>query len=473
MARPLPLWPGFTYKPHQLTGIRWMLNREQQPNAGGLLCDEMGLGKTMEILGLIKNSPSGTSLLLCPKVVISQWVAAASRSGFWVFVSEASEWVPAAGCVPPAGSTHYLYIANYEKLSRSSLFDMPWDRVVLDEAHRVVNNNGVSYKKISALERRATWAVTATPVINKLKDIRNLFGLVGYDMNALTDYEYQLNVMNEACLHRSMEEMRPVLKELPEAAVIKKQVLDFETEEEATFYRSIQGVLLPRWKALEADASPSRFALIMKLRQLSIHPQVYINARKKSPFGYSRTYEHTSSTKFSALRKIMEATKKPTRWIIFNQFHDEMNLLQAWLETSPAVKRVQQYHGEITDAEKDAVIKATFDEVDGHDVLLLQLQSGGVGLNLQHFTKVVFMSPWWTSALMDQAIGRAVRIGQTEKVEVIHLMLKEEMTMNIDRMMMEKADEKRSILEKLFVHASRGDMPRPVAQVDLEEREAN
>lgn len=52
------LWPEFTYKPHQITGIHWMLAQEQDEDflQGGFLCDEMGLGKTYEILGTIKNS---------------------------------------------------------------------------------------------------------------------------------------------------------------------------------------------------------------------------------------------------------------------------------------------------------------------------------------------------------------------------------------------------------------------------------
>jgi SNF2 family DNA or RNA helicase len=96
---------------------------------------------------------------------------------------------------------------------------------------------------------------------------------------------------------------------------------------------------------------------------------------------------------------------------------------------------------------------------EGHDVLLLQLQSGGVGLNLQHFSKIIFMSPWWTAALMDQAIGRAVRIGQREEVEVTMLLLKEESSLNIDSAMIEKAETKRDLLTNIFRHANKGIVP--------------
>jgi len=286
--------------------------------------------------------------------------------------------------------------------------------------------------------------------------------LVGYESSKMTNAAYRLKVIEEACLHRSMEEMRAAIPELPAAAIITKEVLDFETEEEGDFYRSIQGKIAARWKHLDHDNTKEMFVLLMRLRQLSLHPQVYISAMKrKSILGYPRADWEEPSTKFTALRKKLEAEALPSKWIVFCQFHDEMEILEAYLNASPAVHKVSQYHGGISDAEKEAVIKSTFDplpeqSMKRHEVLLLQLQSGGVGLNLQHFTKIIFMSPWWTAALMDQAVGRAVRMGQKEIVEVTLLILKEEDSMNIDEKMLEKADEKRGILEKVFQHASRG-----------------
>ena len=456
MALLKPLWEGFAYKSHQVSGIQWMLEREAATESGGLLCDEMGLGKTMEILGTIKNSKKFQTLLLCPKAVMTQWREAAQKSKMTVLEVDGGVWARTTPFCPG----HMLYITNYEKLPRKQLFQQPFSRVVLDEAHRVKNRNGASWKAINALKRKTTWCVTATPVVNDLKDMRNLLGLVGFDMEKLTNYSYLCETVSKACLHRSMEEMRDILPELPAAAIVKKEVLDFQSEDEAEFYRGIQGAIVRRWKALESDKNiMAMFLLIMRLRQISLHPQVYINAKKRAWAGYEREDWEGSSTKFTVLKEKLEAAAKPSRWIVFCQFHDEMDILSVYLSKSPAVGMIQMYHGGLSDAEKEAVLKATHEPLaDKHQVLLLQLQSGGVGLNLQHFSKVVFMSPWWTAALMDQAIGRAVRIGQKEKVEVSLLVLKEEDSMNIDAMMLEKVKTKRSMLGRLFTHASRGDL---------------
>lgn len=460
-----PLYTGFAYKPHQVTAITWMLYREAQHKSGGLLCDEMGLGKTIEILGLMKESEKKRTLLLCPKAVISQWVEKACQSNFNVMELVNGEWSLTSDKVRL--QFNWLFITNYEKLKegKTSIFtrERAWDRVVLDEAHRIRNESSTAFKAVSSLERDTLWAVTATPIVNKTKDMNNLFRLVGFAPARFNNPFERLKLINEACIHRSMEEMRATLKELPAAPLITKELLDFTTDEEGDFYRSVQGKIAARWKHIEHDNTKEMFVLLMRLRQLSLHPQVYISAMKRKSIlgGYQRDDWDEPSTKFVALKHKLEDTPLPCKWIVFCQFHDEMEILQAYLDTSPAVYKVSQYHGGMTDSEKKDVIESTkgalpMNSEARHEVLLLQLQSGGVGLNLQHCSKVVFMSPWWTAALMDQAIGRAVRIGQKDTVEVTMFVLKEEDSMNIDEKMLTKAEEKRGMLTMAFEHASRG-----------------
>lgn len=474
----IPLWKDFEYKAHQIEGIQWMIQRESpsaaapegaaQTPRGGLLCDEMGLGKTMETLGLIKNTPAiRNTLLLGPKAVLEQWRVAAIRSRINVCVLDGNKWSRPSPFFLDSKQT--LYISNYEKvLVRFKAFEsIPWNRIVLDEAHRIRNGGSVLTQALFKLKEGSRgavviWPVTATPIVNALSDIKTLFQFVGYPKHLCSSFEQCTQLTEEAVLYRSMEEMRPILTELPALPTVSRIELDFHTEEEQEFYQGIQGALVRRWKANEADGGNMKLKLLllMRLRQISVHPQVYISSMKKSYTGYRRDDWSSDSTKFVALRKQIESAETGARWIVFCQFHEEIDLLQAYLEKSPVIQKVYTYDGRMSSEQKNTMIedtKAPFDPKEGnHEVLLLQLHSGGVGLNLQHFTKVIFLSAWWTAALMEQAVGRAVRIGQTEVVEVSHLVLKEESTLNIDSYMAQRADAKKMIATSILSNANAG-----------------
>jgi SNF2 family DNA or RNA helicase len=56
---------------------------------------------------------------------------------------------------------------------------------------------------------------------------------------------------------------------------------------------------------------------------------------------------------------------------------------------------------------------------DPADALVIQIQTGCEGLNLQHnFSEIYFVSPHWNPCVEDQAIARCHRIGQTKSVDV-------------------------------------------------------
>jgi SNF2 family DNA or RNA helicase len=439
------------YKPHQVDGIQWMIRRESSPQPGGLLCDDMGLGKTEQILGLITNTPLLSTLLLCPKALIPQWRKEFQRCGFAVRVIIKGKWVQ----VSTASTVRLVYLTNYDSLIGKPHLFQRYDRVCLDEAHQGLCKRGKLYGRVASIKRKSTWVITATPVVNSFKDTQNLLSLVGYtskDLDALPLEHF----VTEAVLHRSMNELRTSLPNLPVAAKETTISLTFASEEECEFYQGVQGKLVKRWKSLDKDATPLKLQLLMKLRQLSIHPQVYIGARKREPFGYSRDCWTGTSTKFSAMEKLLADEVKPKRWIIFCQFKDEMNLIENELMDKYTVL---QYHGGLSEEQKATVLKESEGDLGGkHMVFLVNIKSGGVGLNLQHFTHIIFMSPWWTSALMRQSIGRAVRIGQKEEVQVYHLVLKEEETLNIDALMREKVADKEEMLVDLLARASRGNL---------------
>ena len=83
------------------------------------------------------------------------------------------------------------------------------------------------------------------------------------------------------------------------------------------------------------------------------------------------------------------------------------------------------------------------------EVCLCQIQTASEGLNLQHFQEIYFTSPWWNPALEDQAIARAHRIGQTQKVDVFRFAMKNfgGESKTLDQYCLEVQQKKRAIVQ--------------------------
>ena len=75
-------------------------------------------------------------------------------------------------------------------------------------------------------------------------------------------------------------------------------------------------------------------------------------------------------------------------------------------------------------------------------VIVVQIVAGGVGLNLQFCKEVVFLSQHWNPAVVHQAVGRAVRIGQKDRVIVHTYNVVDGVLENLDRKMMDKHETK-------------------------------
>jgi SNF2 family DNA or RNA helicase len=271
-------------------------------------------------------------------------------------------------------------------------------------------------------------------------------------------------MLPDIVIHRSLDSLRKIIKDAPPVPEINEVILPFTSKAEEEFYFGVQGATEGLMKKYSRDQlnSAQMFKLLMRLRQISVHPQVYINAKRREDAGYWREDWGRESTKLAKIKEIIQRDGhgKVHKYIVFCQFNDEMSLIREYLMREYLVRdeNILLYNGSMTQKERGEVL-ARSKETTETTVMLLQLQAGGVGLNLQEYDRIIFVSPWWTSALMDQAIARAVRMGQREVVKVFHLRLAAEhdAAINIDEVINAKAEEKRKMLEKLFAMCSEGE----------------
>ncbi len=472
-SEPLVEVEGMPYFDHQVAAIRWMLNLEAEGFShqkstvhGGLLADDMGLGKTLEICGLIKNggAAANQTLIVAPLSLIDNWTRMGTKAGFGVWVFGRRGWEPFG---KPRAQVPQVYVVNYDKLLQSDNHDAiiahEWDRLVLDEAHKIRNAKTRLFKACKQLHGRYRWAVTGTPVVNSLNDAVVLFDFIGFKSRSHAwDDLTHIPLIDALVLHRTLDSLRSVVKDAPPVPVMEKFVLPFMTQKEEEFYLGIQGAIREEVRAARyqrhAAANATILKLLLRLRQISVHPQIYRNANAKEAGVKAKRWEH-GSTKFEAVRSILEGDMETLKsngeshkYIFICHFDDEIAMLKEFLEEEVGLQTVVTYSGSMNQKERAAALE----ELAGAEheaAICLQLQAGGVGLNLQCCDRVFFLSPWWTSALMDQAIARAVRMGQKEIVHVYTIVLRTEEdpgVRNIDAIIHEKAELKAELAKWFF-----------------------
>lgn len=461
-----PLWSGFTYYEHQVRAIDWMMEKEMVGSMitvtdepfvvhGGILAFSMGVGKSFCVTGVMKNNPKKRTLLMAPLAMLDTWLGIVEKANFNVFVINGDKWTsyrdrPIYPRLPSA------YVCNYEKLlfRRDMLLgkDVEWDRVVLDESHKIRNFEGIIARRAMRIRAKYRWCMTGTPIVNRMDDLASQMKFLGFPIDDDRKWEPKWKAsVPQIMIQMSLDSLRGVVPDVPPVPVIEEQVLDFDNALEKEFYRAIQNQIKEKLmrRRYKRDGENSMLALLMRLRQISVHPQVYINGKKRSNSRYRRPEWLLPSTKFLALRKILEEERDGGhKYLVFCQFHDEMKLLKKYLEGEGLAGGIEMYHGGLSLSERTEVLeRARGPECQ---VLLCQLLSGAVGLNLQEFDRVVFMSRWWTSAQIEQGLARCVRIGQKKVVRVVFLTLKEEKTLNIDQFIKKKTVIKKELLEMVF-----------------------
>jgi len=457
-----PTWPGAQYAEHQLVGIQWMLDQEKGFSIddtivrGGILGDEMGLGKTIQSLALIVNGLKENTLIITPLAVRKQWEDAAAKCNVNIFTAEKGYW-QIHGKIKHRKS---VYIAHYDKLvSEFELFtDMGFGRIILDEAHRIRNLKTITAKKILQIKATHCWALTATPIVNNLDDAVAYLKFIGCPIKDSGSWqpEYE-DWIKKVYLARTLDQCEaPAGLTMPPNPVIETRYLTIADETEKALYEGILSNIESKWRQarqLNGRAyTLARLSILLRLRQVSVHPGIYIKARQKEDFGWSGPEFNQTSKKFDEIALLLKEsyeTRKSHRWIIFCQFKEEILMLKEFLKHLNFVGSILQYHGGMSLKEReDEIIASKIVSPDYlQDIFLIQLQAGGTGLNLQHYDRIIFISPWWTAALLNQAAGRAVRIGQKEIVKIYWLKLVEEGSdkFNIDSFMTDKADTKREL----------------------------
>ena len=143
--------------------------------------------------------------------------------------------------------------------------------------------------------------------------------------------------------------------------------------------------------------------------------------------------ESGESVKLDVLRSILDGLDGAAgKVLIFSQYVKTLERLSNRIGVPNDI-----FHGGLSIEMRERVLR-TFRESPGPRALLLSLQAGGVGLNLQEASTVILFDRWWNPATEEQAIQRAHRFGRQTPLEVVRFLVEDSVEEKIEEVLGEK-----------------------------------
>lgn len=415
---------------HQQDAVAWARSRQAV-----LLHHGMGSGKTLTTLAIIlEQLAAGATRIFvaCPKAVIAAWV---KQVGLWTpdlrivaldrGTSKAKEKELIAAL---ADTTPCIIVTNYESMWRiKGLEKVAWDVIVWDEVHRLKSPSGVASRWARRLtkanhKRAKRIGLSGTLIPHSILDAWAIWAAVEHPLVTWHD-TYTIHKAHYAVLSNGAQKFVVGFRNLDEAHakiaatthhVKSSDVLDLppimyddvavELEPaEAKLYREVETEFVA---VCEAGTVTPANALVQLLRIQQICGG---SVRYDGEPAARRICEMPSKASALADRLLDLPTDEPT--IIFCRFTSDIEAVTAAITATG--RTVSELSGRVNQLAQW--------QAGETNVLVSQIQSGGIGVDMTRASYCWFYSLGYSLSEYEQAVARLHRPGQTKTTRIYHM----------------------------------------------------
>ena len=467
--------------PHQLEALNW-LRKCWYKSKNVILADEMGLGKTISACAFISSlyvefKATLPCLVLVPLSTMPNWLAefslwapnlnvveyhgcAKARAIIRQYEWHASD--PSELNKKTAAYKFNVLLTTYEMIlaDSSHLRGVPWEVLVVDEGHRLKNSGSKLFSLLNSFSFRHRVLLTGTPLQNNIGEMYNLLNfLQPTSFPSLSSFEEKFNDLTTA---EKVDELKKLvaphmLRRLKKDAM---QNIPPKTERmvpvelssiQAEYYRAM---LTKNYQILrnigKGVAQQSMLNIVMQLRKVCNHPYLIPGTEPDSgSVEFLHEMRIKASAKLTLLHSMLKILyKEGHRVLIFSQMTKLLDILEDYLTIEFGPKTYERVDGSVAVADRQTAI-ARFNQDKSRFVFLLSTRSCGLGINLATADTVIIYDSDFNPHADIQAMNRAHRIGQSNRLLVYRLVVRA----SVEERILQLA-KKKLMLDQLFVNKS-------------------
>jgi SWI/SNF-related matrix-associated actin-dependent regulator of chromatin subfamily A member 5 len=422
---------------YQLEGVNWLVHlynngirsalpsnvdAKHFPNIwrSGILADEMGLGKTVQSIAMMAylkefRKFDGPFLVIVPKSTVNNWM------------KEFVKWCPVMRVVRFHGdgeerahlnATQIVHgkfdavVTTYEVVNaeRTHLMKFNWRYLVIDEAHRIKNDQSLLSTTVRMLNSQCRLLLTGTPLQNNLHELWALLNFL------LPDEFHSADEFNEFFSEGDTSAVTTKLQKILRPFLLRRLKADVEKslppKKEINVYvpmSRMQRKLYTDILKKDIDAingtggtAVRLLNVVMQLRKCCNHPYLFDGQEPGPPYVEGEHLVYNAS-KLVLLDKLLVKFKaQGSRCLVFCQMTRMLDILEDYcLYRGYKYSRID---GQISGEVRDEAIETFMAEGSEKFIFLLSTRAGGLGLNLWKADQVVLYDSDWNPQMDIQAM---------------------------------------------------------------------
>lgn len=477
-----PLWE------HQQRSFAFVerLWDEHADGGGAMLALSMGVGKTLVSVALILQKGFARTLILCPKTVVPVWAAefakhttaevviCAPQSGS---VAKRAEQILEAAYQAEQAGKPLVVVVNYEAswqppvgpqirddvgvikqrsfradmfVDRGVLAKLGFDCLVLDESHRIKAWNGRASQWAQYLADRIPYrlALTGTPMPHSPLDLWSQMRVVdpgvfgthffkfraryavmgGYEMKQVVGFRNE-GEMNEKFYSRALRITKDEVLDLPPFHHVTRACTLSKGAER--LYRKFE-------KDLRTQVDAGTVTIQNGLTKL-LRLQQVTSGYVRDDRGEDRRVDHT---KEELLEELLEDLPSDEFVVVFAKFQHDLDVIHAVAaKVGRASLELSGRHNQLRE----------WQQAPSAAVLAVQIQAGGVGIDLTRARYCVYYSQTFGLGDYDQSLARTHRPGQTRPVTYFHLLADlPDGESTVDQTVYDALSQKRNVVQSVL-----------------------